>query len=671
LLTVSVQDLRPNAQDVSAFYLANIYLLLADANISTLAIPAQPPPFSPPTYAVYVNSLWFLSLVVSLTCALLATLLQQWVRRYVTITQPPRYSHGPHKRAPIRAFFADGVEKFHLHGSVEALPALLHLSLFLFFSGLAIYLFNINHTVFSAVVWWVGLAGAIYVCVTLMPIFWHNSPYYAPLSSSVWRCYNGASYTILELLGFLWPGYRYSVPFFNRMITYRIRFIRGITNAIQDTSAVLSAETSSRILEWIIQALYEDKELERFFEAIPGFCGSTEVGDLESIFSKVEQTLIGGFSRFMRRTLSSSLVLEADKERRVITCVKTVDTAHLSYATMAILGTVFDNGEDVLRSVEMGRSLRSSGDKAPGLCSQGIIAGIIASVPEREDRWMEVAKDQLRVSDEVLRDYFTHGDSVLLANLIHITRPLFRLCLGDISNMVSYLWDILPRISKFDIENTLPALQHDFCALWNEITREAQDRGSYHIAYYILRPIRHHYITLHRGTDAARTPSTNDEDPILFQPSSYSLCNIPTHRCDSATGETSHPLTITSDSPPSNPPDAVLSTITTSSERDVSSFPSLTSDHSRVRFAEVSPHDVPDATPSESFRRSTSTAVNVDTGHFASTSHEPLSQVPTNEPPTIPLTYYSQSVPRPVPRVSTFTPPPSSPPPSYKFTDPQ
>ncbi|KAH9972315.1 hypothetical protein BGW80DRAFT_383040 [Lactifluus volemus] len=502
LLTVSVQDLKPNPQDTSAFYLANIYKLqvlafpnISSANISSVSfIPVQPPPFFPVTSAIWVNSLWFLSLVVSLTCALLATLLQQWARRYVTITQPPRYSHGPHKRAPIRAFFADGVEKFHLHGSVEALPALLHLSLFLFFSGLAIYLFNINYTVFSAVVWWVGLAGAIYVCVTLMPIFWHDSPYYAPLSSSVWRFYNGVSYTILELLGFLWPGDRYSVPFFNRMITYRIRFIRGITNAIQDTSAVLSAETSSRILEWIIQALYEDKELERFFEAIPGFCGSTEVGDLESIFSKVEQTLIGGFSRFMRRTLSSSLVLEADKERRVITCVKTVDTAHLSYATMAILGTVFDNGEDVLRSVEMGRSLRSSGDKTPGLCSQGIIAGIIASVPEREDRWMEVAKDQLRVSDEVLRGCFTHGDSVLLANLIHITRPLFSLCLGDISNMVSYLWDILPRISKFDIENTLPALQRDFCALWNEITREAQDRGSYHIAYYILRPIRHHYI---------------------------------------------------------------------------------------------------------------------------------------------------------------------------------
>ncbi|KAH9970240.1 hypothetical protein BGW80DRAFT_1111119, partial [Lactifluus volemus] len=124
-------------------------------------------PFSPPTSAVLVNSLWFLSLVISLTCALLATMLQQWARRYVTITQPPRYSL--HKRAPIHAFFANGVEEFHLPWSVGALPALLHLSLFLFFSGLGVFLFNINHAVFSVVILWVVLAGAAYGCITLMP----------------------------------------------------------------------------------------------------------------------------------------------------------------------------------------------------------------------------------------------------------------------------------------------------------------------------------------------------------------------------------------------------------------------------------------------------------------------------------------------------------------------
>ncbi|KAF8265152.1 hypothetical protein EI94DRAFT_370118 [Lactarius quietus] len=90
LISVSIQDIRQNPQDTSNFYLSNIYRSMADPNISS-SLPASPPPFSPPNYAICVNALWFLSLVIGITCALLATLLQQWARRYLKVTQP-RYS---------------------------------------------------------------------------------------------------------------------------------------------------------------------------------------------------------------------------------------------------------------------------------------------------------------------------------------------------------------------------------------------------------------------------------------------------------------------------------------------------------------------------------------------------------------------------------------------------
>jgi hypothetical protein len=69
LLTVTVQYLVPNGQDTSAFYLRNIYQVLADPNTTRtpILLPfAEPPPFSPPTYAIWVNSLWFLSLVINI-----------------------------------------------------------------------------------------------------------------------------------------------------------------------------------------------------------------------------------------------------------------------------------------------------------------------------------------------------------------------------------------------------------------------------------------------------------------------------------------------------------------------------------------------------------------------------------------------------------------------------
>src|SRR5580692_9168229 len=112
----------PNSQDTSAFYLEKIFELLY-LNVTPASIPSaipKPPPFSPPAYAIWVNSLWFLSLVISLTAALLATSLQQWARRYIRVTRPPRCS--PEKRARMRAFFADGADKLHLPRAVEGLP---------------------------------------------------------------------------------------------------------------------------------------------------------------------------------------------------------------------------------------------------------------------------------------------------------------------------------------------------------------------------------------------------------------------------------------------------------------------------------------------------------------------------------------------------------------------
>ena len=57
----------------------------------------------------------------------------------------------------MRAFFANGMEKMHIPWAVEGLPTLLHLSLFLFFIGLAIFLFNIDQEFLISVVWWIGL----------------------------------------------------------------------------------------------------------------------------------------------------------------------------------------------------------------------------------------------------------------------------------------------------------------------------------------------------------------------------------------------------------------------------------------------------------------------------------------------------------------------------------
>ncbi|KAI9439622.1 hypothetical protein H4582DRAFT_1767720, partial [Lactarius indigo] len=141
------------------------------------ASPFDQSSFSPSASVVFVNSVWFLSLVLSLTCALIATLLQQWARRYL---QMIKRNHPPHDRAHIREYFSRGARRFRIFALVEALPFLLLISVLLFFGGLVAFAFLANRTAACITAAIVGFCILSYVALTLMPLIYHDCPYHTP-----------------------------------------------------------------------------------------------------------------------------------------------------------------------------------------------------------------------------------------------------------------------------------------------------------------------------------------------------------------------------------------------------------------------------------------------------------------------------------------------------------
>ena len=534
---MSIQDLRPNPLD-SSVYLANIYQILADPNV-TVPRPSVPsavpvlPPFTPPGYAIWVNALWFLSLVISLTCAVLATSLHQWSRRYVRYTQLARCS--AEKRARIRAFFADGVSKMHLPRAVEALPALIHLSLFLFLAGLVVFLFNINHSVFNSVIWWIGLFSLAYVWVMVMPIFWHDSPYYAPLSSTVWLLHAFMPYAFYSALAFITRTYC-SVQawehFRGLRKHYRVWMLGGVRKAAEEAALEQSQGFYLGILDWTIDALGDDDTLEKFFEAIPGFFNSELVGIPKIDFRShrtLHEKLRDALNGFLNRTLSSNSIIKSVKERRLNVYLNATNALFEPQQISDTLSYVFTGGFGQLpQSIETAHTLASwctVNDQGFGMPARCGVARILQAIPERDHRWIALARDQFGLPERALRDNIAHGDdSVLLAIFLHRTRQLI--------DADHWNWGILPSLSKFDVQNTSAGLQNEFCALWNEIVLRARREGNDSYAIPILREIRHLYIALHHGTGAAPTAfiiSTNDTDPLLRQASSYPLCNVVDH----------------------------------------------------------------------------------------------------------------------------------------------
>jgi len=115
------------------------------------------------------------------------------------------------------------------------------------------------------------------------------------------------------------------------------------------------------------------------------------------------------------------------------------------------------------------RGWGNGGDGDTTLVVQAILTGIIAKAAQRRnDAWFILASSELGAPETVLRGYAAHGDSLSLAILIHITRQQF-------SRFWIQSWPstefsfILEAASKFNVRDTLPELQHEFCALWNQI----------------------------------------------------------------------------------------------------------------------------------------------------------------------------------------------------------
>ena len=536
---MSIQDIRQNAQDISNFYLANVYQILADPNQTKLSLPSSPTPFSPPNYAVWVNALWFLSLVISLTCALLATLLQQWARRYLKLTHS-RYA--PHKRARIRAFLSEGVEKLLLPWTVEALPTLLHISLFLFFAGLVVFLWNVNLTIFKLVLSWVGVCTALYGCITTMPIIRHDSPYHTPLSLPAWHIVTGIQFFTFWALRRLAHQNYCSGLAYNRFDhpawIYGRWLVQGMQKTVEETALNSPLEIDARAFLWTFDCLDEDHELERFFSGIPGFRSSKVVKDpFLTLAEEAKQRLFTALTGLLYRTFSSDLLPEAVKKRRAIICTKAVDPVHTSSAFSVLKTILFKyqfSDPLVTEIAQVVRGWDIDNDNAISDANANFMK-IVARAQPLEDSWFILASKSLGVPEVVLRDYAAHGDSLSLAILIHVTRQQFS-HFRELAWPVYEFSTVLEDASEFNVQDTLPELQHEFCAFWNQIVRKVQNDNDRRMASYILGRIRNVYIVLHQDTNSSPTGFsvfTGDWDPGLSQPSSYPLCNVPGHRPES------------------------------------------------------------------------------------------------------------------------------------------
>ena len=279
----SASNLQADPAQQMVFYQQQNVALLAQISkqISSItpqvSIPSTPLPsynFSPSASDVRVNSFWFMSLVFSLSAALLATLVQQWVRDYMHVFQ--RYSN-PLKIARLRQYLYEGVEDWYMPMVARSVPGLVHVSLFLFFVGLGDSLLAAYTTVAVTTIIPIAICVSLYVSSMFSPILNPQSPFRNPFSGLIWY-----------LKQKVHPR-RYLDRAFGGSL-------KVVSSNMSEGQMQLAMEENDerkdrdvRAIQWLIHNRTEDDEMESFVMAIPGAFTSKWGIDVWRLVAEVHQ----------------------------------------------------------------------------------------------------------------------------------------------------------------------------------------------------------------------------------------------------------------------------------------------------------------------------------------------------------------------------------------------
>lgn len=469
-------------------------------------------PFHAPTSALLTSTLWLYSLIVSLSCALLATLLQQWAHRYLLITQ----SHGSklHDRARIRSFFAEGVNKFHLPKVVDALPALLHISVFFFLAGLLVYIYNIHHSLFFLILPPILLCGIAYSVLTLMPIVHHSSPYQTPLSSLAWSCCMRFLRMVKRVSGYsflirnrdksvIWS--KVTSPPFEPLGYSEYKLEQSMVCHFEASAKRQNWTMDARALAWTLDALDEDHDLEQFAAGIPGLFVSKAVEQPAGMLASISETttLHPNLGKDIQKLVTGSslhaeslhLLSEARRLWRDRVCLRAlyfIPNAIQAALSNAIRGpgnivttpSFLDSYESWAVADALSQDPRI--DMKIRLDAECVAAIACARLDPSDRRTPPILADRLDIPNDELTHHLQtrERDNLLLTQLLSFVRRICHIGLGMVHIIDPYLTArtlklILGREQTGDWTSSAPPhLYRSFHQIWDNLnTAEANLRG--------------------------------------------------------------------------------------------------------------------------------------------------------------------------------------------------
>ncbi|KAJ7096163.1 hypothetical protein C8R44DRAFT_379908 [Mycena epipterygia] len=368
-------------------------------------------PFVPSASSLACNTLWFLSLGLSLSCALIATLVEQWSRDFIQRTE---MRPSPVIRARIFSYLYFGIQRFGMHTVVGFVPLLLHGSLLLFFAGLVAFLHPINPVIMIVAATLLSLILVIYTYLTVLPMFFSDSPYRTPLSNMAW--------SLLQRMQELFSrGEQHLLDEEKTIASVEPHLVDKHQTMVQVMSCDATQESGerderdARAIGWTVRSLTDNDEMKPFVEALPDLIlGSSRRGSLRAYHDMLNMLLDDHAMRLVPRI--EDLLRSCNKghlppdilTHRRMSCIKAL------WAIAYFVGSdgsrrnsppVFDLG--LLLASQFNSPALTSGPEIFNLTPWGVGASpfVIAATPTQKLSWAAAASRE--------RTYLTSACSII------------------------------------------------------------------------------------------------------------------------------------------------------------------------------------------------------------------------------------------------------------------
>ncbi|KAI0746012.1 hypothetical protein C8Q76DRAFT_567908, partial [Earliella scabrosa] len=175
--------LQPDSGDAMVAALAHISEQLTSFSVNQAFVnstrPAFVPPadsaFAAPNYAIWINALWFPSLICTLSASSIAVTVKQWLYQY-----KQGLSGTSREISRLRQYRYENLLSWRVPEIIAVLPILLQIALSLFLGGLLILLWSLHPLVAIIASALVGMLGAFHFATTLLPTFRPDCSYQSP-----------------------------------------------------------------------------------------------------------------------------------------------------------------------------------------------------------------------------------------------------------------------------------------------------------------------------------------------------------------------------------------------------------------------------------------------------------------------------------------------------------